>query len=346
MLGCIQPTGKGRFSQVADKRNERLALLNVIDEKPKFRDRPEILKFITGERKFATKSNSKTQKNKKLALDSDWSDFLVNPQINLAQFNIMSIEVASTGRSCPWAKKENLECFTSGACLVGSGNGRFDPVMASRTDRLAVWLNDRALFMELLDRDLRIHHATSLALGLVPVVRIDTFSSLWLWNRPQFRQWFKDWIAAGVIFYDYAKAPLHIIKKAQAEIQGLDLTVSWHEKMHHLDVLDVLKWSRLAVPFDCPRGKPLPKSWRGIPVVDGDRHDLRFIEKTGIIVGLRSKVTSGGKLNVKNTTGFIQPAGYVGKSSKEISLKAPNPFNWQLINCWDNPQDPIWHEVQ
>ena len=47
---------------------------------------------------------------------------------------------------------------------------------------------------------------------------------------------------------------------------------------------------------------PLPATWSGLPVHDGDASDLRFLDPKGCIVGLRSK----GKANA-DKSGFVQP---------------------------------------
>ena len=45
----------------------------------------------------------------------------------------------------------------------------------------------------------------------------------------------------------------------------------------------------VAVVFDTPRGKDLPGSWGAARVIDGDKHDLRFLDPPGVVVGLRAK---------------------------------------------------------
>ena len=40
----------------------------------------------------------------------------------------------------------------------------------------------------------------------------------------------------------------------------------------------------------------LPKKWKGKKVIDGDRHDLRFLDPRGVIIGLIAK-GAGRKIN-------------------------------------------------
>ena len=48
------------------------------------------------------------------------------------------------------------------------------------------------------------------------------------------------------------------------------------------------------------RGPELPSEYLGIPVIDGDKSDLRFTDPKGVIVGLLAK----GKAK-KDTSGFV-----------------------------------------
>lgn len=46
---------------------------------------------------------------------------------------------------------------------------------------------------------------------------------------------------------------------------------------------------------------PLPEMWRGVAVIDGDKHDLRHLDPRGVIVGLSPK---GGKAK-RDVSGFV-----------------------------------------
>ncbi|MGA1037994.1 MAG: hypothetical protein ACO3VQ_09310, partial [Ilumatobacteraceae bacterium] len=55
-----------------------------------------------------------------------------------------------------------------------------------------------------------------------------------------------------------------------------------------------------------PRGAPLPQFYHGIPVVDGDIDDLRFLDPAGVIVGLRFKVASMLAKRGRDHRGFVR----------------------------------------
>jgi hypothetical protein len=50
----------------------------------------------------------------------------------------------------------------------------------------------------------------------------------------------------------------------------------------------------------------LPFSWQGFQVIDGDSDDLRFLDKRGVVVGLKAK----GKGKVDHTGFVLQPEGF------------------------------------
>jgi hypothetical protein len=58
----------------------------------------------------------------------------------------------------------------------------------------------------------------------------------------------------------------------------------------------------------------LPSTWLGFPVIDGDRHDARFLDPAGVIVGLRAK----GLARV-DTSGFtIRPCHQCGPDAPQM----------------------------
>lgn len=108
---------------------------------------------------------------------------------------------------------------------------------------------------------------------------------------------------AGVILYDYtAWRPAD--RQPSADYT---LTYSAKEPGHTPDdYLESILASggTVAMPFDTPRGKPLPESWHGYPVIDGDESDERRNDPAGVIVGLRAK----GYEWKRNDSGFIRSA--------------------------------------
>ena len=52
--------------------------------------------------------------------------------------------------------------------------------------------------------------------------------------------------------------------------------------------------------------KHLPKTWNGYEVINGDKHDLRFLDKSNVIVGLTHKKTNGRKQVITNDSFIIK----------------------------------------
>ena len=101
-----------------------------------------------------------------------------------------------------------------------------------------------------------------------------------------------------VQFYDYTKS----VKRARQHANGLmpsnyHLTFSRSENTLDYTVIELVQSGQnVAVVFD-----EVPDTWLGMKVIDGDEHDLRFLDESGVIVGLKAK----GPKAKKDTTGFV-----------------------------------------
>ena len=63
--------------------------------------------------------------------------------------------------------------------------------------------------------------------------------------------------------------------------------------------LEVLaRGGNVAIVF---RTKTLPLTWQGYQVINGDKNDLRFLDKKGVVVGLYAK----GKKARQDKSGFV-----------------------------------------
>lgn len=109
---------------------------------------------------------------------------------------------------------------------------------------------------------------------------------------------------AGIRMYDYTA--WHPDQRAASD--NYRLTYSAKEPGHTPDeyLIGILKaGGTVAMPFDTPRGKPLPETWHGWRVIDGDETDERYRDPAGVIVGLRAK---GYRWRRDNSAGFIRSA--------------------------------------
>ena len=165
------------------------------------------------------------------------------------------------------------------ACLFTAGRGQFDSVRSAR-NRKTRWLyDDRESFEQQLADDVSSLIAKAKRLDMVPCVRVNGTSDLPQLALRLARKF------PSVQHYDYSKVP-----RCETRItNNYHLTYSYSG--YNLgECLRVLKHSvNVAVVFDTKRGEPLPKTWNGYRVIDGDLSDLRFLDPKGVIVGLRAK---------------------------------------------------------
>ena len=100
----------------------------------------------------------------------------------------------------------------------------------------------------------------------------------------------------GVQFMDYTKDVRRVLNPARP--RHYHLTFS-HSERNERDCLRVLKTGgNVAMVFRKP---PFPRLFWGYPVIDGDANDLRFLDRSASIVGLRAK----GKGAHEDWTGFV-----------------------------------------
>jgi hypothetical protein len=98
----------------------------------------------------------------------------------------------------------------------------------------------------------------------------------------------------NVTFYDGERTP--VINSIEPVVAG---------ETHALAYIDA--GYGVAVVMDHKRHSP-PALWalagRIVPVIDGDAHDARFLDPSGVIVALAAK----GRAK-RDTSGFVRPAG-------------------------------------
>jgi hypothetical protein len=182
--------------------------------------------------------------------------------------------------TCTYASAECLE-----ACLFTAGRAEYLPsIIEARVAKTVFLHENRALFLESVQADLRslrnycIKHSTRKT-PMTPATRPNGTTDM---------AWLGMWIADNnpdIQVYDYTKLP-----KAWLRVRSnYHLTFSYSG--HNLsDAIACLAHGvNVAVVFDTRKGRKLPESWNGYTVIDGDMHDLRFLDPKGVVVGLRAK---------------------------------------------------------
>jgi hypothetical protein len=182
---------------------------------------------------------------------------------------------------CPFASKG-----CAAACLNTAGRGKFTMTQKARLNRTLHYLSDRVGFLKRLRAEI-LYHAT-----LHEKIAIRTNGTSDLNFIPFIKEIHKT--VPHVIFYDYTKNPSIALRSL--ETPNYHVTFSRSE-INDVDCLKMLSAGiNVAVVF---RNK-LPATWKGFEVIDGDESDTRFLDRSGVVVGLTAK--GKGK---KDTSGFV-----------------------------------------
>lgn len=189
-------------------------------------------------------------------------------------------KVASDKTLCPSAEK--ADCYTH--CLFWTGHGGLSKaVQNSRIRKTKLFTEKRKLFMSLLISDINVLDAYAEEYGLKLAVRLNAFTDInWTGVYHYGETVFS--MFPRVQFYDYTKVP----KDPEKLPANYRLTFSYSPQLAYQPLVKkAIKYDmNMTVVFN---SKQLPEYWDGKLVIDGDKHDLRFLDPHGVIVGLREK---------------------------------------------------------
>lgn len=170
------------------------------------------------------------------------------------------------------------------ACLNGAGRGGFtNNVQKGRRNKTEFFLQNRVGFLEKLYKELTLiskKHA-----GENVAIRLNGTSDL-RYERFKVRDG-KNLMELfpNLTFYDYTKNYLRFDKKLP---KNYSLVFSRSET-NEVKAMELLKRGfNVACVFDVP-----PTEYAGFEVVDGDESDLTFLQKQGVILGLKYKKLTG-----------------------------------------------------
>jgi hypothetical protein len=227
--------------------------------------------------------------------------------LHLAPANLSGYEV------CPKAtdgcRAACLNTAGRGGLMAGTSRlthadvaaGKVNTIQAARIRRTRFYFEDRRGFMATLENDICKLVRLAARLGLKPAVRLNGTSDI-PWERVgalrapyvNIMQMFPD-----VQFYDYTK-----------RANRRDLPLNYHltfslAEGNDADALEALaNGMNVAAVFHEP---PVMyrlygvTSARDFDVIDGDEHDLRFLDPSGVIVGLKAKGNAR-----HDTSGFVR----------------------------------------
>jgi len=261
---------------------------------------------------ISVNSNPKLEKGNKLQ-ETYW-----NVVMHLSPINT---------KICPY--QDIAGCKT--ACLNTSGRGGIfkkgettNVIQDARKRKTELYLNDRETFMAALIKDIHTFVRACDRKGKKPAIRLNGTSDIqWetillkevngkyitnqgmkhmgedyldtvnleLHKEKDFKNIFA--MFPQIQFYDYTKIPTRKVD----HIPNYHLTWSYSEASPtYSELIKKIKYN-IAVVF---RDKDLPTMFKGFKVIDGDTHDMRFLDEPNVIVGLKAK----GKAK-KDTSGFV-----------------------------------------
>ena len=177
-------------------------------------------------------------------------------------------------------------------CLVSAGRGQMSSVQRGRERKTIFYLSDRVGFMDALINDITVFSRRCIKKSIQPCVRLNGTSDN-QYEKTGIMEQFPE-----VQFYDYTK----IVKRAYAKLpDNYHLTLSYSEKNPEYaeQVLQAVHDTgvNMAVVF---RDR-LPDTFRGLPVFNADKDDLRFLDPTHSVAGLIAK----GKKAKQDKSGFV-----------------------------------------
>ncbi len=190
---------------------------------------------------------------------------------------------------CPYASKGCIQ-----SCLNTAGRGAFNSVQFARMKKTKWLLSDRYTFVLQLIKDIQSLEWKAKREGMRPVVRLNGTSDLrWEIIAPELFSEFPD-----VQFYDYTKWPLDKRLNIPANYH---LTYSAKETSIPAEFNKALMLGNIAVVVANIEMKAKMLLDKGLNAIDGDEHDLRFLDpKHNYLVLLTAK----GKAR-KDSTGFV-----------------------------------------
>jgi hypothetical protein len=199
------------------------------------------------------------------------------------------------------------------ACLNTAGRGGMfkkgettNAIQKARIRKTKMFYEQRQDFMLTLKKDIELAIKQSKKLGLIPVIRLNGTSDL-SWEKydmipgQNVFECFPD-----IQFYDYTK----VLGRKVKGIANYNLTFSAADG-NDADVYSAIAQGyNVATVFGIKKTDPMPESYNGLPVSNGEESDLRFLDPKGVVVGLYAK----GKAK-KDTSGFVKYPTFMLKAA-------------------------------
>ena len=176
---------------------------------------------------------------------------------------------------CPWASPGCID-----GCLYKAGRGQMISVQSARIRKTLAFFKDRNKFLAELHSDITILLRRAKKKKMKLAIRLNGTSDLpwekYLYQGKNLMDHFPT-----VTFYDYTKGDNRIHDNQPGNYH---LTFSRSET-NEKEAFKLIKKSPVAVVFK----DKLPKLYKKYKVINGDLHDMRFKNKSNVVVGLLAK---------------------------------------------------------
>jgi len=228
-----------------------------------------------------TSGNAKIVKGEKLGY--------ITKGLHFAPANLSGFEV------CKWRSKG---CTM--ACLNTAGRGQMDSIQNARIAKTKLFFEKQFDFLAKLTKEIASTIKSAVKKEMEAVFRLNLTSDI-TWESVFFDEEKPQTIFdkyPETQFYDYTKSFGRMAQFLNGELpSNYHLTFSASEHNQKLVEMVLEMGGNVAVVFR----DQLPITWKGFEVINGDKSDLRFLDKSGVVVGLIEK-----GLAKKDETGFVQ----------------------------------------
>ena len=228
-----------------------------------------------------TSGNAKIVKGEKLGY--------ITKGLHFAPANLSGFEV------CKWRSKG---CTM--ACLNTAGRGQMDSIQNARIAKTKLFFEKQFDFLAKLTKEIASTIKSAVKKEMEAVFRLNLTSDI-TWESVFFDEEKPQTIFdkyPETQFYDYTKSFGRMAQFLNGELpSNYHLTFSASEHNQKLVEMVLEMGGNVAVVFR----DQLPATWKGFEVINGDKSDLRFLDKSGVVVGLIEK-----GLAKKDETGFVQ----------------------------------------
>jgi hypothetical protein len=166
---------------------------------------------------------------------------------------------------------------------------KLNAIQKARIARTRMFFENRAGFMHQLVKEIEAAHIKAQKKGLTLVVRLNGTSDIRWEDVPVYETSSANIfdVFSDLQFYDYTKIANRRVK--HIDNYHLTFSVSARKEFYPFWLKAQENYGRnmnYAVVF---KGKTLPTGYDGYPVINGDESDLRFLDRKGVVVGLKAK---------------------------------------------------------